>query len=169
MSLPNTIQPKELEIRFAKQNDVPLILRFIQELAAYEKCAHEVVATEEQLRETLFGQKQHAEVLLAYVQEQPVGFALFFHNYSTFLGAPGLYLEDLYIIPEARGMGYGKAMMVHLAHLAKERKCGRFEWWVLDWNKSAIDFYHSLGAVPMSEWTVQRVSGDALTQLAEGG
>ena len=156
----------ELEIRFAEKKDVPLILGFIKELAAYEKCLDQVVATEEILRESLFGGRKNAEVILAYWQNQPVGFALFFHNFSTFLGRPGLYLEDLYIVPEARGKGFGKTMMIYLAKLAKERNCGRFEWWVLDWNEPALEFYRSLGAIPMSEWTVQRVTGEALDRLA---
>ena len=155
----------ELEIRFAEEKDVPLILQFIKELADYEKCLDQVVATEEILRESLFGGRRNAEVILAYWQNQPVGFALFFHNFSTFLGRPGLYLEDLYIVPEARGKGFGKTMMIYLAKLAKERNCGRFEWWVLDWNEPALEFYRSLGAVPMSEWTVQRVTGEALDCL----
>ena len=156
----------ELEIRFAEKKDVPLILGFIKELADYEKCLDQVVATEEILRESLFGGRRNAEVILAYWQNQPVGFALFFHNFSTFLGRPGLYLEDLYIVPEARGKGFGKTMMIYLAKLAKERNCGRFEWWVLDWNEPALEFYRSLGAMPMSEWTVQRVTGEALDCLA---
>ena len=124
------------------------------------------MATEEVLRESLFGDRRNAEVILAYWQNQPVGFALFFHNFSTFLGRPGLYLEDLYIVPEARGKGFGKTMMIYLAKLAKERNCGRFEWWVLDWNAPALEFYRSLGAIPMSEWTVQRLTGEALDRLA---
>ena len=156
----------ELEIRFAEEKDTLLILGFIKELADYEKCLDQVVATEEVLRESLFGGRRSAEVILAYWQNQPVGFALFFHNFSTFLGRPGLYLEDLYIVPEARGKGFGKTMMIYLAKLAKERNCGRFEWWVLDWNEPALEFYRSLGAMPMSEWTVQRVTGEALDCLA---
>ncbi len=156
----------ELEVRFAEEKDIPLILRFIKELADYEKCLDQVVATEEVLREGLFGTRRNAEVILAYWKNKPVGFALFFHNFSTFLGRPGLYLEDLYIVPEARGQGFGKTLMIHLAKLAKERNCGRFEWWVLDWNEPAIEFYRSLGATPMLEWTVQRVTGEALDRLA---
>lgn len=156
----------ELEIHFAEEKDVPLILQFIKELADYEKCLDQVVATEEILRESLFNSRKNAEVILAYWQNQPVGFALFFHNFSTFLGRPGLYLEDLYIVPEARGKGFGKTIMIYLAKLAKERNCGRFEWWVLDWNEPAIEFYRSLDAIPMSEWTVQRVTGEALDRLA---
>jgi GNAT superfamily N-acetyltransferase len=154
------------EIKFATINDVPLILDFIKQLAEYEKLLHEVVATEDILRETLFGKKAHAEVIIAYYQNEAIGFALFFHNFSTFLGRPGIYLEDLFIKPEFRGHGFGKKMLAYLAKLAKERNCGRLEWWVLDWNKSAIDFYKSIGAKAMDEWTVFRVDGDALTNLA---
>jgi len=156
----------ELEIRFANKADVPLILKFIKELAAYEKLLHEVVATEDLLTEHLFGHQPKAEVILGYYENRPVSFALFFHNFSTFLGKPGLYLEDLYVIPEMRGKGFGKTLMVYLANLALKRGCGRFEWWVLDWNRSAIQFYQSIGAIPMSDWTVQRVTGDALIKLA---
>lgn len=156
----------ELTVKFAEEKDVPLILKFIKELAEYEKCLDQVVATEEILKASLFGERSNAEVILAYFENKPVGFALFFHNFSTFLGRPGLYLEDLYIIPEVRGKGFGKKLMIYLAKLAKERNCGRFEWWVLDWNTPAIQFYHSLGAIPMSDWTVQRVTGEALDRLA---
>lgn len=156
----------ELTVKFAEEKDVPLILKFIKELAEYEKCLDQVVATEEILKESLFDERSNAEVILAYFENKPVGFALFFHNFSTFLGRPGLYLEDLYIIPEVRGKGFGKKLMIYLAKLAKERNCGRFEWWVLDWNTPAIQFYHSLGAIPMSDWTVQRVTGEALDKLA---
>lgn len=153
-------------IRPAVEADVPLILRFIRELAEYERLAHEVVATEEGLRGTLFGARPFAEVVIAEEEGEPAGFALFFHNYSTFLGRPGLYLEDLYVRPEMRGAGIGRALLAHLARLAVERGCGRLEWWVLDWNEPAIRFYRSLGAQPMDDWTVFRVTGDALTQLA---
>lgn len=155
-----------LAIRAADAGDVGLILAFIKKLAAYEKLSHEVVATEEVLRESLFGTCRTAEVILAYWDGQPVGFALFFHNFSTFLGRPGIYLEDLYVEEQARGRGIGKAILVHLAQLAKQRGCGRLEWWVLDWNESAIRFYKSLGAVPMDEWTVYRVTGEGLDRLA---
>ena len=158
----------DFEIRPARQEDVPLILRFIKELAAYERLAHEVVATEDGLRESLFGERPGAEVVIGYCRGEPAGFALFFHNFSTFLGRPGLYLEDLYIKPEFRGRGYGRALLAHLAGLAKRRGCGRLEWWVLDWNEAAIKFYRSLGAVPMDEWTVYRVTGEALDRLADG-
>lgn len=155
-----------LEVRPASPDDAGLILAFIKKLADYEKLAHEVVATEKTLRETLFSAKPAAEVVFAELDGQPVGFALFFHNFSTFLAKPGLYLEDLFVIPECRGKGIGKALLIYLAQVAKERGCGRFEWWVLDWNEPAIGFYKSLGAVPMDEWTVNRVTGDALTRLA---
>jgi GNAT superfamily N-acetyltransferase len=157
-------------IRPAAASDVPLILRFIRELAEYERLAHEVVATEDGLCETLFGARPYAEVVIAEEEGEPAGFALFFHNYSTFLGRPGIYLEDLYVRPEMRGRGTGRALLAHLARLAVERGCGRLEWWVLDWNERAIRFYRSLGARPMDDWTVFRVAGDDLHHLAaEGG
>jgi len=157
---------KHFEIKSATVDDVPLILEFIKLLADYEKLLHEVVATEEALRETLFGKHAHAEVVIGYLEEKPVSFAIFFHNFSTFLGRPGIYLEDLFVKPEARGLGIGQLMLVYLAKLAKERKCGRLEWWVLDWNETAIKFYKKLGAIPMDEWTVFRVTGEALDKLA---
>jgi GNAT superfamily N-acetyltransferase len=153
-------------IREASVADVPLILAFIRDLAEYEKLLHEVVATEETLRETLFGDRRVAEVVIGYLDSQPVSFALFFHNFSTFLGRPGIYLEDLFVNPEVRGKGIGKVMLAFLAKLAKDTGCGRLEWWVLDWNEPAIRFYRSIGAIPMDEWTVNRVTGDALDQLA---
>jgi GNAT superfamily N-acetyltransferase len=156
-------------IRPADPGDVPLILRFIRELAEYERLAHEVVASEDGLRETLFGPRPYAEVVIAEVGGEPAGFALFFHNYSTFLGRPGMYLEDLYVRPEMRGRGTGRALLAHLARLAVERGCGRLEWWVLDWNEPAIRFYRALGAQPMDDWTVFRVAGDALQRLAGEG
>ena len=155
-----------LTLRAATPGDVPLILRFIRELADYERLLHEVEATEERLRETLFGPRAYAEVVIAETQGEPQGFALFFHNYSTFLAKPGIYLEDLYVRPEARGRGIGRRLLAHLARLAKERGCGRLEWWVLDWNEPARRFYRSLGAEAMDEWTVHRVAGDALDRLA---
>lgn len=155
-----------LAIRNATEEDVPLILHFIRELAVYEKLAHEVVATAESIRETLFGNPRFAEVIIAEADGEPAGFALFFHNYSTFLSRPGLYLEDLFVRPEVRGRGYGKALLAHLAAIAKERNCGRFEWAVLNWNEPAIRFYRSLGALPMDQWTVYRVTGEALDALA---
>lgn len=157
----------ELEIRFATEDDVSLVLGFIKQLAEYERLSHEVVATEEMLRESLFGKRKAVEVLLGHVDGSPAAFAIFFHNFSTFLGRPGIYLEDLFVRPEHRGSGFGKEMLRYLAHLAKERGCGRLEWWVLDWNESAIRFYKSLGAAPMDEWTVYRVTGQALDELAD--
>ena len=156
----------QLRIRAATSDDVPLILRFIRELADYERLAHEVVATAESLTETLFGDAPYAEVVIAEEDSEPAGFALFFHNYSTFLGRPGIYLEDLYVRPELRGRGYGRALLRHLAQLAVERRCGRLEWAVLDWNEPAIRFYRSVGARSVDEWTIFRVTGDALTALA---
>lgn len=153
-------------IKCATVREVPLILQFIKELAEYEQLLHEVVATEALLQETLFGPRAHAEVIIGYLDEKPVSFALFFHNFSTFLGRPGLYLEDLYVKPEARGHGIGKYMLAHLAQLAKERNCGRLEWWVLNWNESAIRFYKGLGARAMDEWTVYRLTGESLDSLA---
>ena len=157
-----------IEIRKAAATDVPLILSFIRELAEYEKLSHEVVATEDGLRESLFGERPYAEVLIAEHDGSPAGFALFFHNFSTFLGRPGIYLEDLYVKPEHRGAGIGKELLVRLARLARARGCGRLEWWVLDWNEPSIGFYRKLGAVPMDDWTVYRVSGTALEDLASG-
>ncbi len=159
-----------LRIRPATEDDVPLILHFIRELAEYEKLRHEAVATEEQIRQTLFGPRPYAEVVFAELEGEPVGFALYFHNYSTFLGKPGLYLEDLFVRPEVRGRGVGRRLLAHLAAIAKERGCGRMEWFVLDWNEPAIRFYRSLGARPMDEWTVYRLTGPELDALAaEGG
>jgi GNAT superfamily N-acetyltransferase len=153
-------------IKNATVEDVPLILDFIKQLADYEKLLHEVTATEEDLKKSLFGPKAHAEVIIGYLNHKPVSFALFFHNYSTFLGKSGVYLEDLFVKPEARSLGIGQQMLVYLAKLAKSRHCGRLEWWVLDWNKTAIDFYLKIGAQPMDEWTVYRVTGKALDKLA---
>jgi GNAT superfamily N-acetyltransferase len=155
-----------IHTRSATEDDVPLILSFIRELAEYERLSHEVVATEETLAESLFGERRYAEVLIAEHDGAPAGFALFFHNFSTFLGKPGIYLEDLYVRPESRGAGIGRKLLGHLARLAKERDCGRLEWWVLDWNEPSIGFYRKLGAVPMDDWTVYRVSGAALEALA---
>ena len=161
-----TVTGPTLRIERATERDVPLILRLIKGLAAYEKMADEVTATEEGLRQTLFGPHPSAEVVIAYAGDTPAGFALFFHNYSTFLGKPGLYLEDLFVVPEFRGHGFGKALLAHLAALAVERGCGRFEWSVLDWNEPAIGFYKKLGAKPMDAWTIFRVTGGALHALA---
>jgi GNAT superfamily N-acetyltransferase len=155
-----------LRIERATERDVPLILQLIKDLAEYERMTDDVTATEDGLRATLFGAHPSAEVLIAYAGDAPAGFALFFHNYSTFLGKPGLYLEDLFVVPEFRGHGYGRALLQRLATLAVERGCGRFEWSVLDWNEPAIGFYKKLGAKPMQEWTIFRVTGDELTELA---
>ncbi len=156
----------EIGIRPATEEDVPLILSFVRELAGYERLSHEVSATEDLLRFHLFGETRSAEVLVGQHADEPAGFALFFHNFSTFLGRPGIYLEDLYVKPEFRGKGIGWAMLVYLAGLAKERDCGRLEWSVLDWNEPAIRLYTGIGAVPMDEWTVYRVTGEALDELA---
>ena len=156
----------ELTFRYAQRSDAPLILQFIRALADYEKMSDEVVADEKTLEEWIFD-KGKAEVLFAVVDGQEIGFALFFHNFSTFLGRAGIYLEDLFVKPEYRGKGYGKAVLKKLSSIAVERKCGRLEWWCLDWNQPSIDFYLSLGAEPMSDWTVYRITGDTLTKLAE--
>lgn len=156
-----------LQIRFATEADVPLILQFIKALAEYEKLADRVVATEDGLRKTLFGNPRFAEVLIAEADGEPAGFALFFHNYSTFLGRPGIYLEDLFVNPVARGLGYGKALLARLAAIAKSRNCGRLEWAVLNWNKPSIDFYESLGAIALDEWKIYRLIGEPLDRLAE--
>jgi GNAT superfamily N-acetyltransferase len=154
-----------IEIRLARAPDAPLVLQFIRELAAYEKLSDQVTATEAALRETLFGARPAAESLIAELDGTPAGFAIFFSNYSTFLARPGLYLEDLFVKPELRRRGVGRALFGHLARLAVERQCGRFEWSVLDWNEPAIAFYRSLGAVPLSDWTVFRLTGPALSRL----
>ena len=154
-------------IRKAEVGDCALILNFIQQLGDYEKLSHEVVATVEQLQATLFGDKSHAQVIIAEYDNKPVGFALYFYNYSTFLAKPGLYLEDLFVNPDARGKKIGKALLIHLAKIAVENNCGRFEWSVLDWNQPAIDFYRSIGADGMEGWTGQRVDGAALVGLAQ--
>ncbi len=153
-------------IRPATIDDVPVILALIRELAEYEKLSDEVAATDDVLRETLFGNQPGAEVLIASVDDQPAGFALFFHNFSTFLGLPGIYLEDLFVRPEFRGSGLGRTLLAYLARLATERSCGRLEWSVLDWNEPAIGFYKKLGAEAMSDWAVYRLTGDALDTLA---
>ena len=146
----------QIKFRYAEEKDAAKILYFIKELAAYEKMSDEVIATEELLKEWIFEQKK-AEVIFAIVDNKEIGFALFFHNFSTFLGRAGIYLEDLYVMPEYRGKGYGKALLKKLAQIAVERKCGRLEWWCLDWNQPSIDFYLSLGAEAMDEWTVYRI------------
>ena len=157
----------DLTFRFAVSEDTALILRFIRLLAKYEKMEDLVVATEEELRAQLFEQK-HAEVIFAVLDGKEIGFALFFHNFSTFLGRAGLYLEDLYVLEEYRGRGYGKALFRELARVAVERGCGRFEWWCLDWNEPSIRFYRSMGAEAMDEWTVYRIDGDTLLSLGSG-
>lgn len=153
--------------RGACPEDTALILRFIRELAAYEQLEDQVVADEETLRRWIF-EKKGAEVLFVLEDGREVGFALYFHNFSTFLGRSGVYLEDLFVLPEYRGRGYGKALLCRLAAIAKEEGCGRLEWWCLDWNKPSIDFYKSMGAEPMEDWTVYRVAGETLDKLAEG-
>jgi len=154
--------PSDFSIRQATPDDAGVILSFIRDLADYEKLADQVTATEEDLRSSLFAERTVAEVLLAHEDEIPVGIAIFFHNYSTFLGKTGIYLEDLFVKPEYRKKGYGKALLVHLARLANQRGCGRFEWSVLDWNTPSIEFYRGLGARSLDDWTVFRLDGDAL-------
>ncbi len=157
---------EKINFRYAKETDVALILEFIKGLAEYEKMLDEVIATEDLLQEWIF-EKKKAEVLFALEDGKEVGFALFFHNFSTFLGRAGIYLEDLFVKPEYRGKGYGKGLLKKLAQIAVERGCGRLEWWCLDWNKPSIDFYLSLGAEPMDEWTTYRVTGENLDKLAK--
>lgn len=156
----------EFHIEPATERDVPVILQLIKGLAEYERLSHEVVATEEGLRESLFGSRHVAEVLIGYAAAEAVGFAVFFHNYSTFLGRPGIYLEDLFVLPQWRRRGLGTQLLRRIAHIALERGCGRLEWSVLDWNEPAIHFYKKLGAQAMDEWTVYRVTGEALKNLA---
>lgn len=157
----------EFELREADIGDCQLILDFIKELADYEKLSHEVVATVAVLQSTLFGEHSYAEVIIAEYQNKPVGYALFFHNFSTFTGRPGIYLEDLYVKPTMRGKGFGKSLLAYIAKLAVTRQCTRFEWSVLDWNEPSIQFYRSIGAKAMDEWTVQRLDGKALHALAQ--
>ncbi len=157
---------EKIQFRYATQADAALILDFIKELAAYEKMLDEVIATEALLREWIF-EKKKAEVIFALEDGKEVGFALFFHNFSTFLGRAGIYLEDLYVKPAYRGKGYGKALLQQLARIAKARGCGRLEWWCLDWNRPSIDFYLSLGAQAMDEWTTYRLTGDTLKNMAK--
>jgi GNAT superfamily N-acetyltransferase len=157
----------DFAVRSARVEDVPIILQLIRDLATYERAPNEVSATEEQLVDVLFGEKPAAEVLLAFEKDTPVGFAVFFHNFSTWLGRPGLYLEDLFVKPEKRGKGYGRALLVELAKIARDRGCGRMEWAVLDWNEPAIKFYRALGAKPMEEWTVFRLTRDGISELAK--
>src|SRR4051794_7359738 len=155
-----------LHIRSATRADIPLILQLIRDLATYERAPNDVVTTEDGLQDVLFGEKPSAEVRLAFEAETAVGFAVFFQNFSTWLGRPGLYLEDLFVRPEHRGKGYGRALLVDLAKIARDRDCGRMEWAVLDWNEPAIQFYRKLGAQPMNEWTVFRLTGDGIANLA---
>ncbi|MFO7669590.1 MAG: GNAT family N-acetyltransferase [Bacteroidales bacterium] len=154
-------------IRKANREDVPVVLDFIRKLAEYEKLSHEVVATQENLDRHLFGKDVAAEVVIGYDHDQPVGFALYFHSFSTFLGKPGTYLEDLFVLEEHRGKGFGKALLTYLAKMTVDKGYGRLEWAVLDWNEPAIEFYKSLGSRMMDEWIVNRVAGDALTKLAD--
>ena len=162
----NSTEIPSFQIRAATKEDVPAILSFIKKLADYERLSHEVVATEAVLRETLFSRRRTAEVALGYFKREPVGFVLFFHNYSTFLGQPGIYIEDLFVDEAFRRRGFGRALLGYVARLAKERRCGRLEWSVLDWNEPAINFYKQLGATPMNEWTVYRMTGESLRKLA---
>jgi GNAT superfamily N-acetyltransferase len=162
----------DIRIAPARREDVPAILRLIEALAAYEKLAHQMVATEADLRDAMFGERASVEVVLAFAEtltstSTPIGFALFFHNFSTFLGRPGLYLEDLFVVPEWRGRGVGRRLLAHLAQLAVQRNCGRMEWSVLDWNEPALGFYRRLGAAVMEDWRICRLTGDALVRVAE--
>jgi len=159
--------PSDFQIRPARVEDVPIILQLIRDLATYERAPDEVVATEEELIDVLFGERRVAEVLLGFEEESPVGFAVYFYNFSTWLGRPGLYLEDLFVKPEKRGKGYGRALLVELAKIARHRGCGRMEWAVLDWNEQAIKFYRALGAKPMHEWTVFRLTREEIAKLAD--
>ncbi len=161
------VNPGELQVEAATERDVALILSFIHKIAAYEKLSHLVTATEETLRESLFGPQPAAEVLLAYWQGSPAGYAVFFTNFSTFLGRAGIYLEDLFVEPELRGKGIGKALLASVAKAAQDRGCGRLEWAVLDWNKPSIDFYVGLGAKPIDEWTIFRMTAEAIARLAD--
>jgi GNAT superfamily N-acetyltransferase len=160
------MKPENFAIRPATAADVPIILELIRALATYERAPNDVTATEDGLSKVLFGEKPAAEVLLAFENETAVGFAVFFHNFSTWLGRPGLYLEDLFVRPEDRGKGYGRALLIHLAKIARDRGCGRMEWAVLDWNEPAIQFYRKLGAKSMDEWTVFRLKRDGIAKLA---
>src|SRR5436189_3064179 len=156
-----------VQIRDATIADVPIILQLIRDLATYERAPHDVVATEEGLRDVLFGPEPSAKVVIAFENTTPVGFAVYFFNFSTWLGRPGLYLEDLFVKPEARGRGYGRALLVELAKIARDRRCGRMEWAVLNWNEPAIKFYRALGAKPMDEWTVFRLTPEEIAKLAD--
>jgi GNAT superfamily N-acetyltransferase len=169
MEMSDMISTKNPRVRlyFAGEDDVGLIMGFIRELAEYEKLSNEMVADERTLKKSLFGDRRVAEVIIARYDDQPAGFALFFHNFSTFLGQPGIYLEDLFVKPEFRRKGVGKILLRFLAKIAVERGCGRMEWWVLDWNKTAVDFYKSFGAEAMDDWTVFRIAGPTLAKLAK--
>ena len=159
----------DFQIRPASVEDVPVILELIRDLATYERAPDEVAATEEELVDVLFGERPAAEVLLVFEGQSPVGFAVYFYNFSTWLGRPGLYLEDLFVKPDKRGKGYGRALLVELAKIARDRECGRMEWAVLNWNEPAIKFYRTLGAKPMDEWTVFRLTRDEIARLADAG
>ena len=158
--------PDNFQIKPATKNDIPQILAFINDLARYERLSDEVTANEASLAEYLFGSRPYAEVIIGYLNNKPVSFALFFHNFSTYLGRPGMYIEDLFVIPEARDQDIGQTMLAYIANLAKSHKCERMEWWVLDWNESAVGFYKRIGAKPMTDWTIYRVSEKALDELA---
>jgi GNAT superfamily N-acetyltransferase len=160
---------KDFQIRPARVEDVPVILQLIHDLATYERAPDEVTATEDELVDVLFGERPAAEVLLVFEGQLPVGFAVYFYNFSTWLGRPGLYLEDLFVKPDKRGKGYGRALLVELAKIARDRECGRMEWAVLNWNEPAIKFYRTLGAKPMDEWTVFRLTRDEIARLADAG
>jgi GNAT superfamily N-acetyltransferase len=160
---------QDFQIRSAQVEDVPVILQLIRDLATYERAPNEVTATEEQLVDVLFGERPAAEVLLAFEDQSPVGFAVYFYNFSTWLGRPGIYLEDLFVKPDKRGKGYGRALLVELAKIARDRECGRMEWAVLDWNEPAIKFYRTLDAKAMHEWTVFRLTRDGIARLADSG
>jgi GNAT superfamily N-acetyltransferase len=165
-SMKSTVSIPSFRIEETTPQDVPLILSFVKELAEYERLSHSVAVTEEALTETLFGERPYAEAVIGYYEDRAVGFALFFHNVSTFVGRPGLYLEDLYVRPEMRGRGFGRALLRYLAQVARARGCARLEWAVLDWNEPAIRFYKGLGATPMDDWTVFRLTDGALDELA---
>jgi GNAT superfamily N-acetyltransferase len=158
---------QEITLRFATEEDTPLIFNFIKGLAEYEKLFNEVEATEELLRSTLFGERKFVEILIAEYKGEPAGFAIFFHNFSTFIGKPGIYVEDLFVKPEFRKNGIGKTLLSYIAKLGVERNCGRVEWVVLDWNNPAIQFYRSLGSIPKDEWTIYRLNRAALYDLAK--
>jgi GNAT superfamily N-acetyltransferase len=160
-------RPQNFQVRPARVEEVPTIMQLIRDLATYERAPDDVTATEERLVDVLFGERPVAEVLLAFEEESPVGFAVYFYNFSTWLGRPGLYLEDLFVKPEKRGKGYGRALLVELAKIARDRGCGRMEWAVLDWNEPAIKFYRALGAQPMHEWTVFRLTREEISTLAD--